>query len=105
MKKTALSLFIFWMFLIGITSAQEPPARVTILYDAFGKPSTLKRGWGYSALVEYGGKRVLFDSGGGLKYVLSLNPKFCCFESLWDQDYAVESYGKGCAVRFRSFLP
>jgi 7,8-dihydropterin-6-yl-methyl-4-(beta-D-ribofuranosyl)aminobenzene 5'-phosphate synthase len=74
MKKTALSLFIFWMLLIGITSAQEPPARVTILYDALGKPSTLKRGWGYSALVEYGGKRVLFNSGGGLKYVLSLNP-------------------------------
>ena len=44
--------------------AQEAPARVTILYDAFGKPSTLKRGWGYSALVEYGGKRVLFDTGG-----------------------------------------
>jgi hypothetical protein len=35
MKKTALSLFILWMLLlIGITSAQEPPARVTILYDA-----------------------------------------------------------------------
>jgi 7,8-dihydropterin-6-yl-methyl-4-(beta-D-ribofuranosyl)aminobenzene 5'-phosphate synthase len=63
--KKAISLFIFWILLLaGITSAQEPPARVTILYDAFGKPSTLKRGWGYSALVEYGGKRVLFDTGG-----------------------------------------
>ena len=37
--------------------------RMTVLYDAFGKPSTLKRGWGYSALVEYGGRRVLFDTG------------------------------------------
>ena len=37
--------------------------QITVLYDAFGKPSTLKRGWGYSALVEYGGKRVLFDTG------------------------------------------
>jgi 7,8-dihydropterin-6-yl-methyl-4-(beta-D-ribofuranosyl)aminobenzene 5'-phosphate synthase len=37
--------------------------QITILYDAFGKPSTLKRGWGYSALVEYGGRRVLFDTG------------------------------------------
>ena len=46
--------------------AQDAPARVTILYDAFGKPSALKRGWGYSALVEYGGKRVLFDTGGNL---------------------------------------
>jgi 7,8-dihydropterin-6-yl-methyl-4-(beta-D-ribofuranosyl)aminobenzene 5'-phosphate synthase len=65
MKKPALSLFVFWILLLaGITSAQEPAARVTILYDAFGKPSTLKRGWGYSALVEYGGKRVLFDTGG-----------------------------------------
>jgi hypothetical protein len=42
-KKTAFSLFIAWMIVfIGITSAQERPARVTILYDAFGKPSTLK---------------------------------------------------------------
>ena len=49
---------------MGDAIAQEQPARVTILYDAFGKPSTLKRGWGYSALVEYGGKRVLFDTGG-----------------------------------------
>lgn len=44
--------------------AQDTPARVTILYDAFGAPSALKRGWGYSALVEYGGKRILFDTGG-----------------------------------------
>src|SRR5262245_64916631 len=65
MKKVVFSLFMIWMtVLIGTTSAQEPPARVTILYDAFGKASTLKRGWGYSALVEYGGKRVLFDTGG-----------------------------------------
>lgn len=51
---------------MGVATAQEPPARVTILYDAFGKPSALKRGWGYSALVEYGGKRILFDTGGNL---------------------------------------
>jgi 7,8-dihydropterin-6-yl-methyl-4-(beta-D-ribofuranosyl)aminobenzene 5'-phosphate synthase len=65
MKKTAASLLIILSLVtIGSAYAQEPPARVTILYDAFGKPSSLKRGWGYSALVEYGGKRVLFDSGG-----------------------------------------
>jgi 7,8-dihydropterin-6-yl-methyl-4-(beta-D-ribofuranosyl)aminobenzene 5'-phosphate synthase len=46
--------------------AQESPARVTILYDAFGKPSALKRGWGYSAFVEYGGRRILFDTGANL---------------------------------------
>ena len=46
------------MLLAGIGSvagAAENPARVTIIYDAFGKPSDLERGWGYSALIEYGG--------------------------------------------------
>ena len=52
---------------MGGATGQESPARVTILYDAFGKPSSLQRGWGYSALVEYGGKRVLFDTGGNLE--------------------------------------
>jgi 7,8-dihydropterin-6-yl-methyl-4-(beta-D-ribofuranosyl)aminobenzene 5'-phosphate synthase len=67
MKKIAAFLFISLTFLrVGGASAQESPARVTILYDAFGKPSSLKRGWGYSALVEYGGKRVLFDTGGNV---------------------------------------
>jgi 7,8-dihydropterin-6-yl-methyl-4-(beta-D-ribofuranosyl)aminobenzene 5'-phosphate synthase len=37
--------------------------RITILYDAFGKSSPLKKDWGFSALVEYGGMRVLFDTG------------------------------------------
>lgn len=65
MKKTTASLFILITLLtMSGARAQESPARVTILYDAFGKPSTLKRGWGYSALIEYGGKRVLFDTGG-----------------------------------------
>jgi 7,8-dihydropterin-6-yl-methyl-4-(beta-D-ribofuranosyl)aminobenzene 5'-phosphate synthase len=46
-----------------VASAQEPAAKVTILFDAFGKPSDLKRGWGYSAFIEYGGRRILFDTG------------------------------------------
>jgi 7,8-dihydropterin-6-yl-methyl-4-(beta-D-ribofuranosyl)aminobenzene 5'-phosphate synthase len=37
--------------------------RITVLYDAFGRPSQLERDWGFAALVEYGGKRVLFDTG------------------------------------------
>ncbi len=37
--------------------------RITILYDAFGKDAAMHRDWGYSALVEYGGKRILFDTG------------------------------------------
>ncbi|HEV8714516.1 MAG TPA: MBL fold metallo-hydrolase [Candidatus Binatia bacterium] len=38
-------------------------AEVTILYDAFGKPSPMQKDWGYAALVEYAGKRILFDTG------------------------------------------
>src|SRR5262249_31554618 len=38
-------------------------AQVTILFDAFGKTSDLKRGWGYSASIEYAGRRILFDTG------------------------------------------
>jgi 7,8-dihydropterin-6-yl-methyl-4-(beta-D-ribofuranosyl)aminobenzene 5'-phosphate synthase len=41
--------------------AQNP--RLTVLYDAFGKASDMQKDWGYSALVEAGGKRILFDTG------------------------------------------
>jgi len=46
----------------GITTA-ETPNRVTILYDSFGKAPALTLDWGFAALVEYGGKRILFDTG------------------------------------------
>jgi 7,8-dihydropterin-6-yl-methyl-4-(beta-D-ribofuranosyl)aminobenzene 5'-phosphate synthase len=44
--------------------AAETAGRATVLFDAFGKPSSLKRGWGYSLFIEYGGRRILFDTGG-----------------------------------------
>src|SRR4029077_8595109 len=37
--------------------------RITVLYDAFGKSSPLKKDWGFSVFIEYGGKRILFDTG------------------------------------------
>ena len=37
--------------------------RITILHDSFGKRSELKKEWGFAALVEYDGKRILFDTG------------------------------------------
>ena len=37
--------------------------KVTILYDAFGESKELTKDWGYSALVEHNGKRILFDTG------------------------------------------
>ena len=44
-----------------ITNPHE--ASITVLYDAFGKNPALKKDWGYAALIEYGGKRILFDTG------------------------------------------
>ena len=41
----------------------QQAARVTILYDAFGPTSALQKDWGFAALVEYGGRRILFDTG------------------------------------------
>lgn len=41
----------------------KEPRRITILYDAFGKERGLTKDWGYSAFIEYGDKRVLFDTG------------------------------------------
>ena len=37
--------------------------KVTILYDAFGESAKLTKDWGFSALVEHNGKRILFDTG------------------------------------------
>jgi 7,8-dihydropterin-6-yl-methyl-4-(beta-D-ribofuranosyl)aminobenzene 5'-phosphate synthase len=39
------------------------PARITVLYDAFGKDAAMTKDWGYAALVEISGKRILFDTG------------------------------------------
>lgn len=55
-------------------TGQETPARITTLFEAFGKPSNLKRGWGYSSLIEYRGRRILFDTGGTLaEFVYNVN--------------------------------
>lgn len=47
----------------AVRGDKQPPRRITILYDAFGPPSGLEKDWGFAALVEYGGRRVLFDTG------------------------------------------
>src|ERR1700756_3409863 len=48
---------------IGTAAAAEPENRITILYDAFGKDAAMRKDWGFSALVEVAGKRILFDTG------------------------------------------
>src|SRR5262249_8838850 len=51
---------------LALPAHATPPAspnRVTILYDAFGGRAGLTRDWGFAALVEYNGRRILFDTG------------------------------------------
>lgn len=63
--------FITAVFLAGCAGSNpssnaatnNQQARITVLYDAFGKASEMQKDWGYAALVEYGGKRILFDTG------------------------------------------
>jgi 7,8-dihydropterin-6-yl-methyl-4-(beta-D-ribofuranosyl)aminobenzene 5'-phosphate synthase len=56
----SLGLMLVLLPLLGVA---ESANRVTILYDAFSKSPEVTKDWGYSALVEYGGKRILFDTG------------------------------------------
>src|ERR1700732_4568807 len=41
----------------------ESKNQITILYDAFGTDPSMTKDWGFSALVEVAGKRILFDTG------------------------------------------
>jgi 7,8-dihydropterin-6-yl-methyl-4-(beta-D-ribofuranosyl)aminobenzene 5'-phosphate synthase len=49
----------------GVANAAEPPAvKITYLYDNTSAVVGTDPAWGFSALVEAYGKRVLFDAGG-----------------------------------------
>lgn len=47
----------------GSESVSGGNKRITILVDAFGSRPDLHQDWGYAALVEYAGTRILFDTG------------------------------------------
>src|SRR5262249_9388932 len=53
----------FWAGAAPSAHAQTGTAQITVLYDAFGKTSSMKKDWGFAAYIEYGDKRILFDTG------------------------------------------
>jgi 7,8-dihydropterin-6-yl-methyl-4-(beta-D-ribofuranosyl)aminobenzene 5'-phosphate synthase len=64
MRFSHLALCLLTSPLLAAPPASPPNGdRVTILYDAFGARADLARDWGFAALVEYQGKRILFDTG------------------------------------------
>ena len=83
--KTSVACFLTGLVLplAGRAGAISPPqaagadstkAQITVLYDAFGKSSAMQKDWGYSAFIEYGGKRILFDAGNNAD-ILAQNAK------------------------------
>jgi 7,8-dihydropterin-6-yl-methyl-4-(beta-D-ribofuranosyl)aminobenzene 5'-phosphate synthase len=63
MRHISLRALAVFILLLAQMAVAATPNRVTILYDSFGKSPTLTMDWGFAALVEYGGKRILFDTG------------------------------------------
>jgi 7,8-dihydropterin-6-yl-methyl-4-(beta-D-ribofuranosyl)aminobenzene 5'-phosphate synthase len=60
---TGWAAALLLLLLALAAAAQAGPDGVTILTDAFGRKPGLALDWGYSALIEYQGRRILFDAG------------------------------------------
>ena len=91
---TTLSLLVLAAFLSASQStaaAQQP--KITLLYDAFGQVGGLQKDWGYSALVEAAGKRILFDTGDDPD-ILAANAKALAVD-LSRLDFVVMSHRHG----------
>jgi 7,8-dihydropterin-6-yl-methyl-4-(beta-D-ribofuranosyl)aminobenzene 5'-phosphate synthase len=72
--KFTMGILLTVLFVLSLASCREivkssaaannpAKAQITVLHDAFGKNPALQKDWGYAALIEYGGKRILFDTG------------------------------------------
>ena len=63
MRHISLRALAVFILLLAHMAVAGTPNRVTILYDSFGKSPTLTMDWGFAALVDYGGRHILFDTG------------------------------------------
>ena len=59
----AMTLLVGSIANVSDAATQPAPQRITILVDAFASQPGMHLDWGYAALVEYEGKRILFDTG------------------------------------------
>jgi 7,8-dihydropterin-6-yl-methyl-4-(beta-D-ribofuranosyl)aminobenzene 5'-phosphate synthase len=83
-------------------SADSAHAKITVLYDAFGADSAMQKDWGYAALVEYRGKRILFDTGNNPD-ILAQNAKAKKID-LSKVDFVVMSHRHGDHMGGLSYL-
>jgi 7,8-dihydropterin-6-yl-methyl-4-(beta-D-ribofuranosyl)aminobenzene 5'-phosphate synthase len=61
--RTCVLRILAFVLLCAAGTPCQAQDKVTILYDAFGESAALTKDWGFSALVEHNGKRILFDTG------------------------------------------
>ena len=83
-------------------TASSVKTQITVLYDAFGQTSAMKKDWGYAALVEYGGRRILFDTGNNPD-ILAQNAKAKGID-LSNLDFVVMSHRHGDHMGGLSFV-
>lgn len=63
MRNACMAVITLMTGLPLAAQAEDKPNRITVLVDAFSDRPDLRKDWGYSALVEYSGRRILFDTG------------------------------------------
>ena len=63
MNRSIYRALLAFGIVVSMCTACLGQGRVTILTESFTRWPKLKPDWGYAALVEYGGKRILFDAG------------------------------------------
>jgi 7,8-dihydropterin-6-yl-methyl-4-(beta-D-ribofuranosyl)aminobenzene 5'-phosphate synthase len=95
MHLTANCLRLVCCLLLGLGGFGSARAhgRATILYDAFGNSTNLQKDWGFSVLIEYSGKKILFDTGNNSK-IFAANVKVMDVD-LKDLDFVVISHRHG----------
>jgi 7,8-dihydropterin-6-yl-methyl-4-(beta-D-ribofuranosyl)aminobenzene 5'-phosphate synthase len=95
MHLTANCLRFLCCLLLGLGSLSSARAngRATILYDAFGNSKNLQKDWGFSVLIEYSGKKILFDTGNN-STIFAANVKAMNVD-LNDLDFVVISHRHG----------
>jgi len=87
---------------LAICSPACAEGRATILYDAFGNQEGLKADWGFSVLIEYSGKKILFDTGNNAE-TFAANAR-AMHVDLKDLDFAVISHRHGDHTSGLSYL-
>lgn len=95
MRLTTKRFRLICCLLLGLGSFGSARAggQATILYDAFGNVENLKKDWGFSVLIEYSGKKILFDTGNNAK-IFADNAK-AMRVNLKDLDFVVISHRHG----------